>query len=251
MNTTRTEKPKILILGTFHMGETTDLIKSEVDNLLSDHRQKEIISFTEQIAKFKPTKLAVEMEKKHDEELNKQYRDYLLGSIQLPLNEVYQLGFRIAKMQNHKEIYCVDWMEEGVSTKSIGEVYNWARDNQPALFNEIFKRLEDDVASSKKGKQSILEMFREQNESTFIRKIHQSHLNIARIQGVTEYIGIDWLIWWYQRNLILFSNLSNLASSNNERILFIVGSGHVEILTNFFTESEVFQVESVDKYLYE
>ncbi|WP_367591785.1 DUF5694 domain-containing protein [Heyndrickxia shackletonii] len=53
-----------------------------------------------------------------------------------------------------------------------------------------------------------------------------------------------------QRNLIMFSNLADLATSPNERILLIVGAAHVEILSNFIKECGLFELEEVDKYLY-
>lgn len=253
MKESTTKKPQILILGTFHMGETSDLIKTEVDDLLSEQRQNEIINFAKQIASFKPTKLAVEIETKYETDINKDYQDYLEGNSNLALNEVYQLGFRIAEREKHEKIFCVDWMEQGVSTRSIGEVYNWAKENQPVLFEEIFGGLEKETKNTNTGTivKSILEMYREHNAADFVKEIHQSHLNIAKIKGASEYIGIDWLIWWYQRNLILFSNLASLAQSSDDRILFIVGSGHVEILTNFLRESGGFDVESINDYLYE
>ncbi|MFC7677340.1 hypothetical protein [Paenibacillus sp. GCM10028914] len=44
-------KPKILLLGTFHMGPTPDMITTEVDDLLSAKRQQEILEVVELIKK--------------------------------------------------------------------------------------------------------------------------------------------------------------------------------------------------------
>ncbi len=39
------------------------------------------------------------------------------------------------------------------------------------------------------------------------------------------------------------------GTSADDRILFIVGSGHVEILHNFLEESGLFEIESALQYL--
>ena len=68
-------------------------------------------------------KANAKIETKYETDINKDYQDYLEGNSNLALNEVYQLGFRIAEREKHEKIFCVDWMEQGVSTRSIGEVY--------------------------------------------------------------------------------------------------------------------------------
>lgn len=164
---------------------------------------------------------------------------------------MYQLGFRIAKEMQHEAVYCIDWMEKGAATKSIDEVYQWTKENQPTLFKEIFGYMEEkeNKYNQQKEYQTILDMYRLQNDKEFVKELHQSHLHIARIKELTEYIGMEWLIWWYQRNLIMFSNLESLAASADDRILLIVGSGHVEILNNFLEESGLFEIEFARQYL--
>lgn len=239
------------MLGTFHMGPTMDLFSTELDNLLSVRRQQEILEVVERLKEFKPTKVAVEFEKKKNDATNEKYKQFLVGNYELEVNEVYQLGFRVAAGLHHKEIYCIDWMEQGASKRSAGDVYEWAKENQPELFNAIYGWLHPN--NHKNGEiryKSILDMYRDCNNTNAIKQHHIMNINIARIKSAEDYVGMDWLIWWYQRNLIMFSNLSDLATSSNERILFIVGGGHVEILSNFLEESGVFELEPVQKYLY-
>ncbi|WP_229720034.1 DUF5694 domain-containing protein [Oceanobacillus neutriphilus] len=207
---------------------------------------KEVVK---QIAAFKPTKLALEVEKKNEEIINKNYQNYLSGFFNLKLNEIYQLGFRIAKEMQHKAVYCIDWMEKGAATKSIDEVYHWTKENQPVLFKDIFGYIEDEENNRQTKYETILEMYQHVNNKEFVKELHRSNLHIARIKQLTDYIGMEWLIWWYQRNLILFSNLESLATSADDRILFIVGSAHVEILNNFIEESGLFEIEFAQQYL--
>ncbi len=54
-------KPKVLLVGTFHMRQTTDMCNTELDNLLSPTRQQEICEVVERLKQFSPTKIALEV----------------------------------------------------------------------------------------------------------------------------------------------------------------------------------------------
>ena len=211
-------KPKIMILGTFHMEHSGDLFQTEMDNVLSDKRQKEIRQVIEKVKHYKPTKVAVEVEKKENNQKNKDYQDFLVGNYQLGMNEVDQIGYRIAAELNHPEVYCIDWMERGVATRAAGEVYQWAKINEPDLFQLIYGELEGMFKRNSRY-QSILEMYQEINKPEMIKMHQKMYINSARLKSMEEYIGLDWLLWWYQRNLIIFTNVTELIETDDERIL--------------------------------
>ncbi|WP_432358554.1 DUF5694 domain-containing protein [Sporosarcina sp. UB5] len=230
------EKAKILILGSFHM--------SEVEGLDAYQRQMEIEELVLKIEKFKPTKIAVEMEPKDSEACNEQYKRYQSGSFPLPINEIYQVGFRLGVELGHDEIYPTDWM--GNPELSFSEVQSWAEAHQPEMLKEILAGVEGYPAWTED--KTVLDYYRELNEPAFLGLLHKIHLNIARVGEVDHYVGMNWLSWWYKRNLIMFSNLSRLIESEEERILFIVGIGHSSIVTKFIEESELCEV--VEPLLY-
>lgn len=238
-------KPKVLLVGAFHMGQTSDMHNTELDNLLSPTRQQEIREVVERLKSFNPTKVALEIVTEDDETINNTYKAYVDGQFELKAREHQQLGFRIAAELGHKRIYPIDWMETGVATRPYGEVYDWAKINQPELFNEVFSGGSSLIDKNK----SILEMYQICNDPDEIKKSHELYINLARIGHVREYIGIDWLIWWYQRNLILFSNISRLASSEEDRILVIIGGSHIYLLDQFLRESNVVEVVDVNELL--
>lgn len=238
-------KPKVLLVGTFHMRQTSDMHHTEIDNLLSKTRQQEIREVVDRLKHFNPTKVAVEVVTENDEAINNKYKAYIDGNFQLEAREEQQLGFRIASELGHERIYPIDWMDVGVSTRPFGEVYEWAKTNQPKLFNEIFQT----EIFNNDAKNSILEMYRVCNDPDEIKKSHEMYINMARIGYVREYVGIDWLIWWYQRNLTLFSNICRLAVSDNDRILVIIGSSHIYLLNQFLKESNIVELADTNKLL--
>jgi hypothetical protein len=223
------EKAKVLVLGSFHM--------SEYEGLDSEKRQREIEELVSKLEKFNPTKIAVEMVPEDSESCNGKFKQYKLGTYKLEMNEIYQVAFRLGVKMEHKQIYPTDWM--GDADMDYSEVESWAKENQPELINEMYDGLEFPVLSEDK---SILDYYKEINNPTIFNQLHKIHLNIARIGDLNNYVGMNWLSWWYKRNLIMFANLARLIDYEDERILFIVGVGHSSIVTNFIEESELFEV---------
>ncbi len=105
-------KAEVLVLGTFHFAfRDLDIIKTDESNkidILSPERQAELVDVIERLIKFNPTKIAIEQRSWSQPIIDSLYKKYLSDSLGLPVGEMYQLGFRMAKMLNHNQIYCID-----------------------------------------------------------------------------------------------------------------------------------------------
>lgn len=239
-------KPKILVLVTFHMRYTPDIHRVDVEDLLNDKRQKEIREVVDKIKRFNPTKLAFEVIKEKEEELNEEYRKFLKNEYELSIDEVHQYGFRIASELGHKKVYAVDWMKT-VGNRGIGQVYEWAKNEQPELYNfinEYYSEKDYNLANK-----SIVDLMKELNEESSVKKDHEMYMTVARIGNKEDYVGIDWLRWWYQRNLTIYSNLAAITSSPSDRIVLIIGAAHIHLVSQFLKESGMFDVEPAITYL--
>ncbi|MEI5907436.1 DUF5694 domain-containing protein [Bacillus spongiae] len=240
-------KPQIMILGTFHMRYTPDIYRYDVNNLLNNRKQQEIREVVEKIKRFNPTKLAFEVVKEEEEALNKDYKQYLKGELELKVDEVHQYGFRVASELNHNQVYAVDWMKS-VGNRGIGQVFDWAKSEQPVLYNYI-----NDKYRSKKeynsADRNLVELMKELNEESSVKKEHEMYMAVARIGSEDDYVGIDWLRWWYQRNLIIYSNLAKISNSPSDRTVLIIGAAHVHLVSQFLKESGMFDVVPAINYL--
>lgn len=216
----------------------------EHEGLDSEKRQIEIEELVSKLEKFKPTKIAVEMVPEDSEYYNEKYKKYKLGTYQLQMNEIFQVGFRLGLKLGHEQIYPTDWM--GDADMHYEEVESWAKENQPELLNEIYEGLEFPELLEDK---SVTDYYNELNAPALLNKLHKIYVNIARIGDLNNYVGMNWLSWWYKRNLIMFGNLTRLIDSEEERILFIVGGSHSTIVTKFIEESEVCEVVQPLSYL--
>jgi len=242
-------KPKIMIVSCFHMAGHKDLYGTDVGDILCDKRQKEILEVVESLKNFGATKVAVEREKKNAEALNENFKRYLNDDFELGASETHQIAFRVARELNHNEIYAVDWMEEGARTRGAGEIFEYAKNHQPELFQEIDALVKDSVGDmDDAASKSIGEILREANEPTQVRKSSELYLNLARIGVEADYYGMGWLIWWYQRNLIIFANLAEMAEAN-DKIMLLIGGSHTGIVSGFLKESRLFEVVCATEYL--
>jgi len=245
------KKPTVLLLGAFHMANPgKDAVNTVFDDVIAPTRQEEIRESVDLLKRACPTKVAVEQPLDKESALNEEYRQYRAGTLELSRNEIHQLGFRIASELNHDRIFAVDWMKvEGI--KYTPEyVDEWAKENQPEIYEAISEEVEkiaSEVHESDNQTHSIREMLGCDLEGA--KRVHQLYLQAARIGKGDEYIGVDGVMWWYRRNMSIYANITRLATSPEDRILVMFGNGHIYLLNQFFQESGLFNVELADKYL--
>jgi len=115
---------EIILVGTYHFEQDKELIEK---------KEKEVIELVEYLAHYKPTKVAVEWEKSKEKDLNIEYkksnRYYLVDEIQ-------QIGFRLAKELNHEKVYAVNWAGR-ISQEDMAELNTSIQGLYPELLNTM------------------------------------------------------------------------------------------------------------------
>src|SRR6516162_7700352 len=90
-------KPQVMVLGTYHMANPgRDVYNMQADDVRAPKRQRELAELTEVLAKFQPTKIAIEADP-DNKTLPAAFQEYLAGKHELSRNEIEQIGFRLAK----------------------------------------------------------------------------------------------------------------------------------------------------------
>lgn len=245
-------KPTLVVLGTYHMGTPgNNVINGKVDDISTPERQKQIVELVEKLKKFKPTKIAVECDVEDDAKTQEIYDKYLSGKYELTKNETNQIGFRLAKDLDHKKVYCVDW---GIFPDD--PLYNYekyaAKDAELDKFlKDVYRKLKEksDAESERLFKLSVADQFILINQPDRIEKDHQGYFDLMRIGLRAEYVGANYLSWWYGRNMKILTNIIRITDSPNDRILVVYGVGHAKLLNQFAKESDFYTVESPLKYL--
>ena len=112
-NGDRIMKPTIMILGSGHLANPgKDTFNVRMDDVLAHKRQNEIKQLVSQLKAFRPTKIGIQADERHDSEVNVNYQNYLEDTYQLARWEHDQIGFRLAKQMGHPKVYCVDFCPE-------------------------------------------------------------------------------------------------------------------------------------------
>ena len=159
-----TEKPTIMILGTYHMANPgRDAINFKADDVLTPKRQREVEQLVKRLKGFEPMKIAVEVEPEKDGELEERYQNYLNNGYQLGRSEVDQIGFRLARTMGHHKVYPVDWNNPPPVDFATIDFESFAKaNNQEALLEEAYSRGRSDVAKEEEiqAKGSLTDLYR-------------------------------------------------------------------------------------------
>ena len=103
-------RARLLLLGTFHFDDAgLDEHKPEhAFDALSEIRQKEIEQVVALLQTYGPTRIAVEVMPDRQTWLDEKFREYRTENSPLGRNEIYQIGFRLAKRLGLEQLYAVD-----------------------------------------------------------------------------------------------------------------------------------------------
>ncbi|MEO1654612.1 MAG: DUF5694 domain-containing protein, partial [Bacteroidota bacterium] len=97
-------KAQVMVLGTYHFHQ-----EKMIDEL-SPENQEEIKKVINQLALFKPHKVFIEKTPSQSEKYNQAYQAYLRGTftIEQRSNEIFQIGFKMARTLQHQKIFLFD-----------------------------------------------------------------------------------------------------------------------------------------------
>ncbi len=258
------KKATVMILGsTFFTNPGINRFNTRMDDVLAPKRQREMEQLISQIKEFQPTKIAIYADNSMDAEINANYQGYLDGTYEPTRRLEDQIGFPLAKQMEHLKVYCVaDWPKnrpifDGID-RSLLDYDTFAEGhNQEHLLPSI-------SSSGQKIRQSsdgtvwieheeyvpLIDMYIRMNDPENIRTDHQGYLRKARIGLNDQYPGANWVShFWYAHNLKNFVNLTRITESTDDRILLIIGAGHVYLIQQFLEDSGDYIVESPLQYL--
>lgn len=249
-------KADVAILGTFHFASNADSYKRRFHlDIGSEQVQKELESLNEKLKKYQPTKVMVEYPIAKQNYLDSLYRAYLVGSYKLRANEVYQLGFRLAKSLEHDRIYAIDvqaplHLENEIPLEEWGDyAYKTGHLDKMNAYNSIMEEHHRMVDSLK----TVLPLtdyfkFINSEDETSISG-YEKLGGIVGLGATDTYVGADGITMDYRRNLRIYANVLSLIEDSNDRFLIIYGSNHKFILGHLFQSSPELNYVDVIEYL--
>ncbi len=234
-------KTPILFLGVYHMANPElDAVRFVADDVLTPVRQQQIKALVARLQQFRPTKVLVEAPYS-DPTWQQRYEVYLHGDAKLSPNEIEQLGFRIAKAEHLPQIGCIDYQM----------FLNGLRPDEIRLPEHSTTGPHPDRPSAAIAPTHEEEALRQMTISQYLTRLNSPEsLSTGESQYMSMllpnqqpdlYAGADQVANWYRRNLRIFENI-NRFSSPGDRVLVIIGAGHIPLLKEFAAESFYFKV---------
>jgi len=238
---------QVMLFGTFHFKDAgLDTVKVKDIDIFTEANQAYLEALTQRLQGFKPTRVLLEYNPESDELVNERYREYLAGNYELGANEIYQLGFRIAKLAGHERVYSfdnrdVEWQAEAM--------YEYARQHDSPEMKAHNEFIKSYTAESEQARatMSLKELLQRQNDPDADRSNMDLYLATNSIGAGDGYSGAVATASWWKRNFYLYANIQKLAAPG-ERVIAIGGSGHMAILKQLLAIDTRLEGVSVDSY---
>ncbi|WP_435363448.1 DUF5694 domain-containing protein [Haloarchaeobius sp. DYHT-AS-18] len=259
--TPRPHETEVLLLGTYHMDNPgLDVVNVDADDVLAPARQRELRDLADRLISWDPDLVAIERPHDRQDQVDSLYEDYRTGvrtydaeaTVDPPhparndpttecRSETVQVGFRLADRLDHERVHAVDCpMRLDARTDDEAEAVDLGELTRRAT-SELDVPLPDPGAKQRETDEHL-------HESTIPEhlhwlnqedRLHGNHdLMFAAAMAGTDrrYLGSELLGAWYERNLRMVENVWRATDDTDERVLLLVGSGHVHVLRHLFDE---------------
>lgn len=240
---------KILLLGTFHFGQTVDKGKTAFTDLYSAKRQQEIQELTTQLARLKPDKVFVENEPREQaywDSVYTQYRQKTLDTTKIA-NEIFQVGCRIAQKASLPRVICVDHVQPLPYDKLAAFEKKIEKDSVALRKIESYKLLSLPYPYPKKTKKLESMPLRDYllyvNSAEYDAGNRADYFVYAPASGYdTNYTGVEFITSWYDRNAKIFTNILRQSDPSDKLHIVLFGSAHMLPLRHYFQMHPYFEV---------
>lgn len=238
--------PQVLLVGTWHFDypglDAHQPEESDRINIFSERRQSELVELLDYIAKFRPTKIAVEGGR-NSGYLIRRYERWKRGERPLGASEIDQIAIRLMDRFELDTLYGVDaypllleWNDNRDTTQPPGYIddilarhYFGGDDVMAQRYSRFFT-----YKSKMTAENTLLESFLYFNSDKVLDRGFGVYLSAGQFL-TDDFKGPDALsMFWLNRNLRIFRNIQTIGYTEDDRILVLFGSGHISILRYLF-----------------
>ncbi len=253
-------RPRVLLVGTFHFSNPgADAHKSKYTfDVFSEEGQRQLEEVLDRLEEFAPTKILVERGSAFQDQVDEWYTSYLAGKQAEIPNEIVTVAFALAKRQGHSRVYGFDaggeWLTTTPETKEGMEEAALRLGREDAIEDPVDQRYMAMYRQSDEIEETLTlrQRLRFMNHPDHLRLSHGSYFfwSAFRVSDGKEFPGPDGFIsMWHNRNLRMFSNIQRLATEPADRLLVLVGAGHVPILQQCVQSCPTMTWVALDEYL--
>lgn len=237
------EKIKVLNFATFHLSNSTDANTSPVD-INNPEVQKQIDKVVQELVKFKPTIICIEIPAKESSGTNEIYQEYKedQSSTTNWAEEVNAIAFEVGRLADVANIYGIDSKLEFDYQKLL----KMAEESKSSSTAEFLNKYKRDIAAF--NDLNVLGKFQLMNT----KKWKSNHFNfynyLATMHTQNNSEGADIVSEFYKRNLRIYSNLADVPKDKSDKILIITGGTHTSYLDVFLENEPKYELIDATKY---
>lgn len=248
-------KPRrLVLLGSFHFKDAglDEYKPSHSFDALSERRQGEIAEVIDRLDAFDADVVCVERRPERQESLDEGFASFVADGGELPPNEVYQVGFRLAAREGLQGVEAVDaparWLEPRT------DVGQWCHDNDRAELLESPYQVPGYAYLQRFDRQidqwHLIDTLLAMNAQSRLEASHGMYLTGTFAAGDGQvYPGADAFVsTWHNRNLRIFQNIIN-ATEPGDNVVVVMGAGHVPLIRHMAQCSPEFELVEVHELL--
>ncbi len=244
---------QVMVLGTYHFGNPgQDLHNMKVESVLTPAKQAELANVAARLAKFNPTKIAIEALSDRVDYGVKKFGEFTPEKLATNPDERVQIAFRLAHQLGQTIVYGIDEQSKTMDYFPFDKVDAYARTHGQA---DALTRLQENVERMVKEMEAaqkttpIRLMLANENEPARILADHQNfYYGLLAFGDQKELPGAELNAAWYQRNAKIFAKLIQIARPG-DRVIVAFGAGHAFWLRHFVRNTPGFELVEPNRYL--
>lgn len=223
---------EVMVLSTYHLANPgRDLVNMKADDVLAPRRQRELERLAASLARFRPTKVAVEAESEVADLTLPAYRAWTPEKLKTQRNEIGQIGYRLAARMGHWEVYGID--EQGGEGEPdyfpFGEVVAYAKGSgEAAMLTALQAKVAAEVKAleAAQATSTLPQLLMRVNGRDYdLRGQRDGYYRLLAIGDAKRQPGAELNAYWYMRNAKIMSKLAE-AARPGDRIVVVYGAGH-------------------------
>lgn len=242
------EPANVMMMGVFHFANPgLDMVKSKVLDVTKPENQAYLDGLALRIAAFNPTDVLIECDPADQKNYDTEFGKFAAGNFALPVNENYQIGFRVAKAANLAGVTCFDESKIGWDA---GPMFDFMKQHEPrtqAAMDALFTSMGETMAREQ-ATLSLPQLLQLTNDQVRDRQNKALYLRTNAVGAGLNFTGADATASWWHRNFRMYANVQQAAAPGH-RVLVIAGQGHTAILKDLLAIDSQRQAEDVKRYL--
>jgi hypothetical protein len=240
---------EVMVLGTFHLDNPgQDIANLQVDDVMAPKRQAEIGQILDGLARFNPTKIAVESQRRQaGTMLSERYPQFLAGTLEPSKSEVVQFGFRLAQRLHHPNVYAVDVNGDFPFDPLMAWAKKAGRDGE---IGQKIALIQTEIGQQSEflKTHSLGALLRVHNDPAKIAKDNGWYLDLVNFGAGDEQPGAAVVSAWHARNMNICARIAQTAKPG-DRVLVVFGGGHAYWLRNCLSSLTGYKLVEPNAYL--